>query len=145
MTTYIIRAATIFGLLLSVSAITADAQSRQLIKAEIPFSFQVKDATYSAGKYLIERTTPSADNLTVILRNESGESLGILKLLPAGNRGKAADSAPSLIFSRYGDSYVFSEIHVPGEAFFGKVRKTRRETQLKHKYGEPVLAAIKAI
>lgn len=144
MTTNIMRSAVVLGFILTISAFNANAQSRLLIKADVPFSFQLKEHTYNAGEYLIEKAAPSANDLTVIVRSNTGESLGIFKMLPAANRGKAADSVPSLIFSRYGDTYVLSEIHAPGEAFLGKVRKTRKETLLQQRYGEPVLAKIKA-
>lgn len=144
MTTNIIRTAVLLVLMVTLAAAAADAQSRQLAKVDIPFSFQLNERTFDAGEYLIERAAPTADNLIVIVRNKSGDSLGMIRMLPAGTRGKIADSTPSLVFRRYGDTHVLSEIHAPAEGFFGKLRKTGKEIQLKRIYGDPVLARIEA-
>mgnify|MGYP003579596314 CR=1 FL=1 len=144
MTTHIIRAAAVFSLLISFAAVTADAQSRRLIKADIPFSFQLKDTVHTAGEYLIEKAAPTAENRAVILRRKTGESIGMVNMLPLKGNGKPAGSAPLLIFNQYGSTRVLSEIHAPSEGFYGRIRKTKKETELAQTFGEPKLTTIVA-
>jgi len=80
------------------SAVPAHATD---VRAQIPFSFSVSKQTLPAGTYTVTNNGFSA----VMIRGASGGALTLTQALEDHNRDGA-----KLVFHRYGDRYVLSEI-----------------------------------
>ena len=102
--------------------------------ANVPFDFQVNQATMPAGAYTLYA---HLNGSTLQLRNEdTGKS--ILILPPGRDTGK---SEAQLVFHRYGNHYFLAEIWSPaGEGY--SLKKTSLERELEKGDGRPTMAYI---
>jgi hypothetical protein len=115
------------GLLAAVVCLSARAQTT-IMRADIPFDFQLGQTLMPAGKYVVQF---SASPRTVILQEQKkGGHSAIVLTTPA-----VLPSAPKeglLEFNRYGDEYFFSKIWTPFSPEGGEIVKTSRERELAH-------------
>ncbi len=96
----------------------ADGQMR----AFIPFNFEVGDEFLPAGEYTIQRVT-SINPTVLMVRSEDGDAVAIFH-----THGVTAGDTPddsSLIFKRYGNRYVLSQIWRQGENLGRELRVSR--------------------
>ena len=101
------------------------AQSVRLT-ANIPFEFSAGDKTLPAGAYSVMST--STPNLIQVRNVETHASmLALTGSLDSGVLSRAG--APRLVFNRYGDHYVLSQIW-GGSEFGCKLPKSRTEREL---------------
>lgn len=109
--TKISRIATMLVLLISCAAVSAMAQDRARVTADVPFEFSVGSKTMPAGKYTIGNLSPSSplmlirgvDRKAVIcVHSQSATSL------KESNRTK-------LVFRRYGSQYFLAQIWTRGD------------------------------
>ena len=96
----------IAGLLLTVSVISASAQSARLIAANIPFNFVVKDKVLPAGEYTIERIQVAASEALKI-QSRDGHITAIVPV--RFSRTGANKHEAKLVFSQLGDQYFMSQ------------------------------------
>ena|ERR1017187_609364 len=85
------------------------AQSRMVIKADVPFEFVVNGKTMPAG----ECTIKVAGDGQTILAIESGNTH--LFVLPNSTESWKASAETSLMFHQYGDRYFLASINRAGE------------------------------
>src|SRR5450631_3769028 len=105
----------LISLAMSLALLTsaaAYAQSSQLMKVVVPFSFTVGNASLPAGEYGVSTDDNAGGVLT--FQNATARK-GALVLSHACESTKAAPHT-ELIFHRYGDSYFLSEVWVRGRA-----------------------------
>ena len=94
--------------LIAVALVSASAlygQSNQVVQANIPFDFQVGKQALSAGTYNVHRLNDSS-RLLVIANRQYVKVNALLNPLTV----EESDSAPKLVFLRYGDQYILSQI-----------------------------------
>ena len=97
--------ATIFICLITVAPGIANAQDRDRIEVQIPFSFVLKDRTLSSGKYVVERTDPGRPN---ILTLTSVDKSVVRVVLAQRVEKNDPSTASSLVFiNREGKLYLF--------------------------------------
>ena len=103
------RYALAITLLLSMGAVSAVAQSSRLI-AEVPFSFQAGNKTFSAGEYTVTRANDYGNRL--LIRGKDGQGA----FLPSATPLQSADlqTRSKLVFNRTDNGYVLAQVWIAG-------------------------------
>lgn len=95
----------LFICLTTVAPGVANAQGRDLIKVQIPFSFVLRERTLPAGQYVVERTDPGRPN-TLTLTNVDKSIVRVVLVQRVEKNNPSA--ASSLVFiNRQGKLYLF--------------------------------------
>jgi hypothetical protein len=95
----------LFICLTTVAPGIANAQGRDRIEVQIPFSFVLRERTLPAGKYVVERTDPGRPNILTLANVDKGVVRVVLAQRVEKNNPSAASS---LIFiKRQGKLYLF--------------------------------------
>lgn len=125
----------IFGLaLLFVGGLTmtANAQipSDSILKADIPFSFMVRDKTFPAGEYTIRQTGADTDSeFALEIFNDAGKA----KTVVFNTFATSEDQTPTtshLVFDKIGDKYFLSQIFVKGDNEGNQLEQSKMEKNL---------------
>jgi len=100
-----VTATILFICLTTVASAVANAQSRNRIEVQIPFSFALRERTLPAGKYVIERTDPGRPNILTLTNVDKS----VVRVVLAQRVEKNSPStASSLVFiKREGQLYLF--------------------------------------
>jgi hypothetical protein len=95
-----------FGILatLSLAATSLVAQSKPLIKVNVPFNFVAGAKTLPAGEYQVHT---ERSNVVLI---QSMDSKSNMNLIAHSAEDRKMDGVAALRFNRYGDRYFLSEI-----------------------------------
>jgi len=101
----------LFGLFLGVGVAVVRAQAPSKVEVNIPFEFTAGKTTLKAGVYSIKRL--SAENVT--LRSEDGKSSVILNA-PVSLTSSDPEAVERLVFSRYGEEFVLSQIWLTADS-----------------------------
>lgn len=100
-----VTATILFICLPTVAPGIANAQGRDRIEVQIPFSFVLRERTLPVGRYLVERTDPGRPNI-LTLRNVDKSIVRVVLAQRVENNNPSA--ASSLIFiQREGKLYLF--------------------------------------
>jgi len=95
----------LFICLTTVAPGIANAQGRDRIEVQIPFSFVLRERTLPAGKYVVERTDPGRPNILTLANVDQGVVCVVLAQRVEKNNPSAASS---LVFiKRQGKLYLF--------------------------------------
>jgi hypothetical protein len=113
------------------------AQAQPALIANVPFDFVVANSNLAAGQY-----TVSIDLLqsTVLVRGQDGES-AVMALSIAAHTGKISDQA-KLVFNRYGDRYVLSEVWPAGTNDGRAFVPSKMERELARRIGKPEIVSL---
>lgn len=115
----------IFTLMVALAILTAvvsaNAQSRNRVIANIPFGFVVGDKTLPAGEYGLIPAT-AADEALMVQNIESGNTFVRLTEPTMAMTGTRA----RLVFHRYGQAYFLAEVW-NGETIGRQLTKSRQE------------------
>ena len=123
-----------------VAVISAQAGVPLVVKANIPFSFVFEGSPLPAGSYSVE-AHPSIQD-AVQIRDSSGEVLATA--LAQTVHGGSIQKGAKLVFRRYGNINVLSEI-LPGEGLAGRELAPSRVSQrMAANTGKPVIVVIAA-
>ena len=101
-------------MLVAVAATAARSQSPapRLMRAHIPFAFNVGNKQLPAGEYNVTVLNPSSDQKVLQIRSTDGRISAIVNTL--GMKSKSPEKS-KLAFHRYGDTYFFAQAQVSGE------------------------------
>jgi hypothetical protein len=102
------QAATLLILTLLAVPGFVNAQSRQVIKAQVPFDFIVNGNILPAGECAIEA---EGDGQTHLIVSSGGHKMFVL---PNATESSAVSAETKLVFHRYGDRYFLSSISRQG-------------------------------
>lgn len=111
---------------------TANAQISEhaIIKADIPFSFFLRDKTFSAGKYTIRRSSATDNSeFTLAIMSDSAHS----KTIVFETNGTTANETPknsNIVFDKFGDKYFLSKVFVAGDPNGNEIQKSKMEKDL---------------
>lgn len=94
----------IIALVLILTATAAYGQTYQAVKAEIPFSFDVRGKTYPAGEYTIKR---ASDLMHLWLIEGSDQDISVMVLL-SKTIENAEKGQLNMTFHRYSDIYFLA-------------------------------------
>jgi len=113
--------------LLSLLLIAGSAIAQTVhVRADIPFNFAVGNKTLPAGMYII-KTISDRDTTTLVVQAQDGQSSTMTNSNAAENLKPANKS--KLVFNRYRDHYILSEIWVAGANRGRRLPKTSREKE----------------
>lgn len=88
---------------------TANAAT-DTMKVNIPFAFTVKDQTYPAGAYRVERDEQEPSVLRIVSdKDKDAREQAIVVTIPAGGHDPAGDR-PALAFDRDGNKYQLKSV-----------------------------------
>lgn len=102
------QAATLLVLALLAVPGFVNAQSRQVIKAQVPFEFVVNGNILPAGECSIEA---HGDGLTYLLVSSGSHKMYVV---PNATESSTVAAQPTMVFHRYGDRYFLSSISRQG-------------------------------
>jgi len=85
-----------------------NAQSRQVLKAQVPFEFIVNGNILPAGECSIET---HGDGLTYLLVSSGSHKVYVV---PNATESSPAPAQPTMVFHRYGERYFLSSISRQG-------------------------------
>jgi len=122
----------------AIAAAAAVAQSSTL-KAYVPFDFIVGNQTFPAGRYTLDRG-PAQGTLTIRSEDCAHAAIGLAQSLSS----VVTRENGSLVFHRYGDTYILSEVWNPGNDGRRLVSPSR-EKELTVTVGHPHNATVAAL
>ena len=95
MLSQLVTTAILFICLTTVAPGIANAQGRDRIEINIPFSFVLRERTFPAGKYVVERTDPGRPNILTLINDDKS----VVRVVLAQRVEKNSPStASSLVF-----------------------------------------------
>jgi len=107
-----------------VSAVaTANGQTRDNVKAQIPFEFIVGDKTLAASEYRVRAVNDSGGVLMITGADSKDQALR-LSITAGPEKDK---NYARLVFHRYGDRYFLSQVWSQGESIGHELLKGRQE------------------
>lgn len=106
---------TIFAVAVLLTATEAGAQSFNSYRAHVPFDFVVGQKSYEAGDYLVKFGEQSTLSKIFKLSSSEGHTLQVAAVIKNGKTSGSKNTV--LIFNRYGDDYVLSQILFPNFGF----------------------------
>jgi hypothetical protein len=112
---------------LMLTAGVSEAQSVRLMRANIPFDFNVGSTSLPAGRYAIERSSTGGVLRIVSL---DGKKSIFVPILEAYNR--KPQSRAQLEFRRYGTERFLSQVRQWGDTRY-EIRKSKREREVAKK------------
>jgi hypothetical protein len=119
-----IKAFVLLSLLLAVSAIYVNAQTKTLIRnVEIPFDFSVGNKTFPAGVYNVT----SVNQEKIMLRLRSGDGRETIHIITSPVQAKQTPETSKLIFRRYGETYFLAQIWESYNEHGRQLAKSRTE------------------
>lgn len=117
-----IMSSVLLVLTVALLVVTAQAQSRPMLKGEVPFNFIVGDRSVPAGQYTIR----AMDNRIQAWYDQEGRGLFVIPTQPTG---ETDDSNPTkLVFHRYGDIYFLAEVWNEGNSY--KIMQSSRRSRI---------------
>jgi len=119
------RSSAMLGVLVLLAAASAFGQQR--LRYDIPFEFHFMDTVMPAGQYDV---TAAANNMQHLLSIECSACRAheYVVTVPVGG-GTEVPAGGHLVFNKYGETYFFSEVWVPGNAQGGAVSKSKTERE----------------
>lgn len=115
---------------LFASVLFVSAMSSEILKVNVPFAFQVGQASLPSGEYVVEiqrASTASALGTKVVVRTLDGKTYQMVTARPA----KGANSQATLTFNKYANTYFLAAVDSYGLGC--EVSKTKAEKEIASK------------
>lgn len=124
----ILKGVTMLGLVIALALVTAvtsaQAQTVERLKADIPFDYVIGDQKLPAGVYTIQRVGAWTDR-GLLLRKQDGSEKVLL--MTDVVRSLNSKDETVLIFHRYGERYFLSQIWASGSTEGRALHKSSEE------------------
>ncbi len=121
---FLLAAVLIFG---GFSAANAQINEGTSIKVNVPNAFTLRDTTFDAGIYTIERTPSTIDSPSLlVLRGDNGSSMIFDTIVARSNN---AAPATRLVFDTVGETTYLTAIAVKGQSSVNEIAKTKAQTR----------------
>jgi hypothetical protein len=133
------RTLVVTPLLLFAVSICTHAQDHPLVKANIPFAFDVRNATLPAGTYDVTVLGSFEDFIKV----QSVDGRKNVMVMAPGMIEQARAGQSRLVFRRVGGKYFLAQVWVQGSAVHRDVPKGNLEIELAKK-GEKITNTVLA-
>jgi hypothetical protein len=142
MKTRSLRIFLMLNLLLAVAAVSVMAQTPRTKSTTIPFSFNVGEKTLPAGEYTVARYRRDSE-VVWLVESRDGRDKVLINTNPLC--AYETESKWKLVFRRYRDRYVLSQIWTPGNSG-RELRKPKftHELAKNNVEGQTVVVAIGA-
>jgi len=113
--------------IVGVSAGNAQLVDGSVIKVSVTEAFVLRDKTFAAGNYTIERTANTADSPSVLVIRGNGQSLVFDTII--ANTDMVAGNT-QLVFENIGGMNYLSSIRVKGDTVKNDIARTRMQNKL---------------
>ncbi|HKS28619.1 MAG TPA: hypothetical protein VJS44_12405 [Pyrinomonadaceae bacterium] len=130
MKSVILKSFAVVMLALSIVSLTAQAQSADHMKANIPFSFTIGSQTLPAGEYTVRYVNQNSGKSALLFKSIDGRTSRIVNMNVA--QAGRAEMKASLVFNQYGDSYFLSEVWTGSDQYGLSLPKSRAEREVKN-------------
>lgn len=117
-----IRFVALFGFVFALSAVNAFAQSKPVLKADIPFDFSAANRTLPAGEYTVKELSILSGGVIAVSNGKAAVGAQTMRL----TSNKPSDKA-MLVFRRYGDQYFLAKVIYKGGWTSHELIKTSAE------------------
>lgn len=107
-----------------VTAANAQLVDGTSIKVNVPNAFVLRDETFEAGEYTIERTPSTIDAPSVLIMRGNGDAI-IFDTMIAPTNGATAST--QLVFDTVGDVNYLTEIVIQGQGSKNEIPKTKSQ------------------
>lgn len=107
-----------------VVAANAQIGNGSIITVSVPNAFVVRDSTFEAGVYTIERTPNTSDSPSLLILRGNGDAIVFDTVISSTNE---ASATTQLVFDTIGDTNFLSEILVKGSASKNELTKTKAQ------------------
>jgi hypothetical protein len=111
-----------------LGAVSGQAQSNDVMRADIPFSFVASGKSLPAGEYTIHRINGSASTEILLLQSRDGHDSIFVRA--SGVQATKAPNESKLVFTCYGDQRFLSELWTDGDVSGLAVTKSHAEREL---------------
>jgi hypothetical protein len=116
------------ALVISFVAAGRSVARLRVLSAYIPFQFEVGNSKLPAGQYEIESVTTGNGTIQVIRKADGTASTRFSAMVTEPRDG---NSAPELVFHKYGNEYFLSEIRT-GDNHSLQLFQSRQEREVAH-------------
>jgi hypothetical protein len=108
--------------------VAASAFGQQRLRADIPFEFHFGDTVMPAGQYDVHTDVSiTRDVLSVDCLACQSHAFAVTIAIGGGAEPSAEGR---LVFHKYGDTYFFAEVWVPGRTHGGALSESKTEREL---------------
>jgi len=115
-------------LMVVLCVVAAQAQSSVILKGNVPFNFVVGDRNLPSGQYTISAVTQNVESWY----DASGRGLFMINTLPMGK--EASQDTYKLVFHRYGDNYILTEVWSAGSSHLVNSGRTAQQIAKNQKF-----------
>lgn len=109
-----------------VSAANAQLANGSVVKVNVPSSFVLRDETFPAGTYTIERTPSTADSPSLLVLRGEGETI-VFDTIIARSNDAAANT--QLVFDTVGGTNYLAAIVIKGQTVRNEIAKSKAQAQ----------------
>jgi hypothetical protein len=113
-----------------MAAVIGYGQSSQM-RADIPFSFVAGGATLPAGEYTVDMSTRGI----IVVKSVEQKASAVIFSMPVESLG--VQSSSKLIFHRYGNTYLLSQVWTQGDFNGSEANVASAERKLAKQYKTP--------
>src|SRR5882724_8339426 len=99
------------SLFITLSVVSVYAQSDMRLNVNIPFEFSVRNKVLPAGEYTVSQRVQNAQ-YNLLIRRVDRTASDVFLTIPT--RGGTTPNESKLVFNRYGDQYILSEVWMRG-------------------------------
>jgi hypothetical protein len=136
----ILQICTLLGLALILAVVSTEAQTIIQYKANIPFDFNIGKKTYQSGDYIIY--VKSLNQLSAMLSVKNAKTLDLRKIVVLMNGSRSRADKTVLMFDRYADQYVLTQMVSPGFGLSAPKSKVKKRTAKKIKQPQESVAIV---
>jgi hypothetical protein len=136
MTHFFKKTLMIAGFSALIASQTLSAQHTRLI-ANVPFSFHAEGRVLPAGNYILVQTTQSGGVFEFVNRDAD-----VAQFMSAQVPKQSHPKESKLVFARYGNDYILTEISVAGAEHTNGVSKSSIEKNLTRKLGLSAMISV---
>jgi hypothetical protein len=128
---FVLASLTLVGIL-GVGA-QAQSRSRQQIRVDVPFAFNVGNTSLPAGEYRVSIVNPASDRSVLRIASLDGHSTMMVRTTDI--QGKSQTKA-KLTFRHYGDQYFLSQVWMAAESTGLATPSSSAEKTLRRQLGK---------
>jgi hypothetical protein len=123
------------ALLIAVFGISANAQSRtrQQLRVNVPFAFNVGNTTLPAGDYRVRVVNPASDQIVLQIASLDGKSTSLIRTTDISGW---ANSKAKLSFRHYGEQYFLAQVWMAADPTGFALPNSSAEKTLRRQLGK---------
>ena len=130
----VLQICSLLGLAVILAVVSAEAQTITQYKANIPFDFTIGKKIYNAGDYIINVKSLN-QHAAAVLSVKNAKTRDLREMIVSTNGSRSLVDKTVLIFERYGDQYVMTQMVSPDYGL--SAPKSNVKNRIAKKIGKP--------